>query len=168
MHSLLCLFSLFIAFCDTAALPKLPETNFNALTSGDKDNHTPAFSLNSQLERRSIEDSSLVVSLELIDSGYCGNISVGSRDTSILTLFDLSASQLSALSSDVQYCPDSDQCSSVNTAIHRYDPSLSDTATDLTESFEIDISSTTLSGVVYEDSISIGGEFQFREYADGV
>jgi hypothetical protein len=159
MHSLLGLISIFIALCDAAALPKIPETSSNAFPSDDKGDHVPAFSLNSQLERRSVASSSLAVALELVDSGYCGNISVGSQDTSILTLFDLGVSQLSALSSDAQYCPNSDQCSSANTSIRRYDPSLSVTATDLTESFEIDISTSTLSGVIYEDSVSIGGNF---------
>ena len=163
MRSLLGLFAIFIALCDAVALPKRLETSFNTLTSDHTDDHVPAFSLSSQLERRSVENISVVVELELIDSGYCGNISLGSQDTSILTLFDLGASQLSALSSDVQYCASSDQCSNSNNAVHRYNPSLSETATDLTESFEIDISSTTLSGVIYEDSISIGGIFNFRE-----
>lgn len=157
MRSLLGFLSLFFALCDAAALPKIPESSFNKLTAANKDDHVDGYTFNSQLERRSVETTSLVVSLELIGSGYCGNISVGSQDTSILTLFDLGTSQLSALSPDVQYCANSDQCSPPGMAIHRYDPNLSETAIDLTESFEIDVSTTTLSGVIYEDSVSIGG-----------
>lgn len=156
MRSLLGCLSLFFTLCNCAALPKIPEASFNTLTAAKKDDRV-GYTLNSQLERRSTEITSLIVSLELINSGYCGNISVGSQDTSILTLFDLGTSQLSALSSDVQYCANSGQCSPTHMAIHRYDPSLSETATDLTESFEIDVSTTTLSGVIYEDSVSIGG-----------
>lgn len=157
MRYLLGFLSLLFALCDAATLPKIPDTSSNALTAANKDDHVAGYSLNSQLERRFVETTSLIVSLELIDSSYCGNISMGSQDTSVLTIFDLSTSQLSALSSDVQYCADSDQCSPPNTAIHRYDPSLSETATDLTESFEIDVSTTTMSGVIYEDCVSIGG-----------
>ena len=154
MRSLLGCLLLFFTLCNAAALPKI---RFNTLTAANKDDHVAGYTLNSLLERRSTETTNLIVSLELINSGYCGNISVGSQDTSILTLFDLGTSQLSALSSDVQYCANSGQCSPTDMAIHRYDPSLSETATDLTESFEIDVSTTTLSGVIYEDSVSIGG-----------
>src|SRR5438270_2355990 len=96
MRSLLgCLF-LFFTLCNAAALPKIQEASFNTLTAANKDDHVAGYTLNSQLVRRSTETTNLIVSLELINSGYCGNISVGSQDTSILTLFDLGTSQLSA------------------------------------------------------------------------
>jgi hypothetical protein len=158
MYSLLGLFTIVIAFCDAAVLP-------NDLRSRSaKEVTEPEFALHTQLDKRSVENSSLVVALELVNSGYCGNISIGSQEKSIVTLFDLNASQLSAVSPDVQYCVDTDSCTSTSNDIDCYDPTLSKTATDLTDSFEISVSTTTFTGIVYEDSVSLGGNTLFEAY----
>ena len=158
MHSsLLGLLSIGLALCDAAVLPRMLESRSHSLSIPQDVGDTSKYTLNNQFERRSVENSNLVVSLELIDSGYCGNMSLGSKDKSIVTLFDLNTSQLSALAPTVEYCPGSNQCSSTTNDVDCYDPSLSDTATNLSESFEISRSTTTLSGVVYEDTVSIGG-----------
>lgn len=41
----------------------------------------------SELDRRSLQDCGVSVPLQLIDSDYCGNISIGSQDQSIVVLF---------------------------------------------------------------------------------
>lgn len=150
MYSLLGLFTFVIAFCDAAALPN------NLRSRSAKDVTEPKLALHTQLDKRSVESSSLVVALELVDSGYCGNISIGSQEKSIVTLFDLNASQISAVAPDAQFCLESD-CTSTTSDIECYDPSLSETATDLSDSFELSVSNITFTGVIYEDSISVGG-----------
>jgi hypothetical protein len=156
MYSLLGLFTIVTAFCDAAALPN------NLRSRLAKDIGEPELALHTQLDKRSVENSSLVVALELVNSGYCGNISIGSQEKSVVTLFDLNASQLSAVAPDAQFCVDSDSCTSTTNDIECYDPSLSETATDLSDSFELSISTNiTFTGVFYEDSISLGGNTFF-------
>src|SRR5579859_4437732 len=135
-----------IALCNAAALPAVQDSNVPRRLPLHEHIAASDYSLNTELKRRATVEGSVSVSLRLVDSGYCGHISIGSQDKSIVTLFDLNTSRLSALASNL------------TTNIEgTYDPSLSDTAVDLSETFEVTISSTTLTGVVYEDSVVVGG-----------
>jgi hypothetical protein len=147
-----------VAICHAAVLPRLFHNDGLHQRSLDFHDAVPPYSFNTEMQRRDIPAGSILVDLQLVDSAYCGNISIGSQDKSIVTLFDLNTSRLSALSSNLQYCADSNQCSSAITISDNYDPSLSSTAVDSSVSFQVSIMTSTLSGVVYEDSVSIGGE----------
>src|ERR1700737_2969805 len=153
MYSLLEFLFHCLAICSAAALPRIQENSLRQRSRPVND----AVSFNAELRPRTVPDSCLVVPLTLRDSGYCGNISIGSQEQSIVALFDLNTSRLSALSSNVQYCHDSEQCSALTCLFDSYDPRLSDTAVNSTVSFELSISTSVHSGVVYEDSVSIGG-----------
>jgi hypothetical protein len=158
LAALLCV----IALCNAAALPRLHKSYDHSRISTHGRPHTDEYTLDTQVERRSVESGSIKVALQLLDSGYCGNISIGSQDTSILTLFDLNGSQLAAIPPTVQYCANPDQCSSGSPQRNSYDPSLSDTAKDLVESFELSTTSATFTGTVYEDCVTIGGTFSLE------
>jgi hypothetical protein len=159
MYSLLGFLLYCTIICHAAVLPSTNDDHLHR-QSLQEHNTISAYSFNT--ERRDISVGSLVVNLELVGSGYCGNISIGSQDKSIVTLFDLNTSQLSALSSNLQYCPESDQCSTATTIPDNYDPDLSDTAVNSSESFQVSVLTSTLTGVVYEDSVSIGGNISLR------
>jgi hypothetical protein len=148
------LLTLGVAFCNAAALPQLNEKHLNPRFGNSR---ISEHRLSNKYSRRSGQDCGLSVPLQLLDSGYVGNISIGSQGKSVPTLFDLNSSQFSALSPTVQICSASDDCTPRNSHINSYDPALSDSAKNLTEAFEVTVSNTTFTGVLYEDSIKIGG-----------
>jgi len=154
MRYLLGLLSSASIIANVAALPRFANRKVNAREPGLE---VSDYALTNEVERRSPQTCGVSVPLELIDSSYCGNISFGSQEQSVLTLFDLNASQLAALSPTVQYCENSDACIPKAIDIHTYNPSLSHSAKNLTDPFEISIFNSTFSGVVYEDSVIIGG-----------
>lgn len=106
---------------------------------------------------RSLPQGAISIPIELVDSAYCGNASIGSRSQSIPVLYDLNAAQLSALSQDVNYCNSSGACLPQKVDCDAYDPSSSSSARNSSESFEISISNLTLSGDLFEDTVSLGG-----------
>jgi yapsin 1/2 len=136
-----------VALCNAAALPEYLNERHVAV----------GMSNNLEFERRSVNDLTSVVPLELVNSAYCGNISIGSQHQNIRALFDLGTSQLSALSPNVQYCLNTDPCHQSTAHQNNYDPNLSETATNLTKPFEASVSNATFSGVLYEDSVVLGG-----------
>jgi len=145
-------------FCNAAALPRFHHDPIkHSRISTHASLNTDEYKLNAEFEKRSLQVDGIKVSLSLVDSGYCGNISIGSQTASILSLFDLNGSQLSALSPTVEYCAGSDQCSSGSPEHGTYDASLSTTATNLSETFELATTSVTFTGTVYEDLVVIGG-----------
>ena len=145
------------SLCSAVVVPRIPDSSDHQRISTHGSFIGDDYSLNTQLEKRENGVGSIKVTLELVDSGYCGNISIGSQEASILSLFDLSGSQLSALSPNAEHCAVSDQCTPVSHQLDSYDPSHSDTAKDLTQSFEFSTLFATLTGTVYEDSLVIGG-----------
>ena len=148
------LLSILVSLCNAAALPQLREKHLNPRLA---DSRISEHRLANKYARRSGQDCGVSVSLELLDSGYIGNISIGSQGESVPTLFDLNASQLSALSPTVQYCSGSDDCTPRNNHINGYNPSLSHSSKNLSTTFEVIVSNATFTGVLYQDSISIGG-----------
>ena len=155
MLSYVWLLSIIFSLCNAAALPQLREKHLHKPRLADA--RISEHRLANKYGRRSGQDCAVSVSLELLDSGYIGNISIGSQGQSVPTLFDLNASQLSALSPTVQYCSSSDDCSPRNSHINGYNPSLSHSAKNLSTTFEAVVSNATFTGVLYEDSIGIGG-----------
>jgi Eukaryotic aspartyl protease len=106
---------------------------------------------------RSLPQGAISVPIELIGSAYCGNASIGSQSQSIPILYDLNAAQLSALSQDVNYCNSSGACLPQKVNCNAYDPSSSSSARNSSEAFEISISNLTLSGDLFDDTVSLGG-----------
>lgn len=143
-----------VSICNAAALPQLRDKHLNPRLANPRISERR---LANNYGRRSGQDCGVSVPLELLDSGYIGNISIGSQSQTVPILFDLNASQLSALSSTVQYCSGSDDCTPRNSHISSYNPALSHSAKNLSETFEVTVSNATFTGVLYADSISIGG-----------
>lgn len=118
------------------------------------------YTLTSEVEPCSAEGCGVSVLLELVDSGLPWQYSISLQEEPILALFDLNSPELFAVFLPVQYCPDPEKCSPQSINIHRYDLSLSPSATHLTELFELSISSSTYDRVIYQDSVVIGGKTQ--------
>jgi len=154
MRDLLLLLAIGATICSAAVLPPLHSKSLRQRSALRE-----LYQSKKQAARRSVQSCGITVPLSLVDSGFCGNISIGSQSEPVLTLFDLRASQLSALSPDLEFCSSSGDCSPVNSNINSYNPNHSDSATNLTETFVITVSNSTFSGVLYEDSVVLGGIF---------
>ena len=154
MLSQLWLLFALVSICNAAALPQLRGKHLNPRLADPRNSERH---LAENYVRRSSQGCGVLVPLELLDSSYIGNISIGSQSQTVPIMFDLNVSQLSALSPTVQYCSPSHDCEPRNTRINSYNPALSHSAKNLSETFEVTMSNATFTGVLYQDSVSIGG-----------
>jgi hypothetical protein len=157
---------LIFTLCNAVVVPKFYSSNNHPRISTPRIGPTTEYTLETQLEKRTRDANNVKVTLALVESGYCGNISMGSQQASVLSMFDLGGSQLSALSPTVEFCAGSDDCSSASLDHGSYNPALSNTATDLAESFEVSTTTATLTGTLYEDSVVIGGRTIFEGWTN--